>query len=100
MLPSSLDLMSSTKKQSNWAHPNEQGIRNAMQVKDFRLGSYASNHLLMIGAGAGLQHVLDRTHDAGVLALDLLGEVFPERYAAVGIAARLAGLTHATQKRR
>lgn len=73
------------------AHPNAAAVLGSLEITKFDdRKSYDSSYLH--GDGLALDHVLKTTAQAGVCALEIFKEVFPERFELLGISAKLLEL--------
>ncbi len=72
-------------------HPNERAITDSLKMTD--LGDRKSyDSIYLHGDGLSLEHALKTTAQTGVCALEILQEVFPERFELLGVRAALLGL--------
>jgi hypothetical protein len=66
------------------AHPNERAVTGSMSVD--KTDSVSNYKLLLLqGDGPPLDHALKSTAQAGVCALEILGDVFAARYELLGV---------------
>ena len=74
-------------------HPNERAITGSMALVEEE--SRSNYQLLLLQRdGVPLDHALKSAAQAGVCALDILGDVFPARYELLGVREKLPTLKH------
>ena len=72
-------------------HPNERAVTGSMSLD--QTGPSSNYQLLLLqGDGLPLDHALKSAAQAGVCALDILGDVFAARYELLGVRAKMAAL--------
>ena len=72
-------------------HPNERAVTGSMSLD--QTGPSSNYQLLLLqGDGLPLDHALKSAAQAGMCALDILGDVFAARYELLGVRAKMAAL--------
>lgn len=73
------------------AHPNERSVTSNLAIKE-QEGRKELQQIYLHGDSLALDHGLKTTAQTGVCALEILREVFPERFELLGIQAELLAL--------